>query len=57
MAEAAIKVGQVCVVIENGDYLYGVFTNEASARADYGELSDGYIPDFITCPVYEVVGR
>lgn len=44
------EVGRVCVVIEDGDYLFGVFTDEALARREFGKITGPV--EFINCALF-----
>ena len=59
----SVKSGTVCVVTERrkpgaagistpGDHLFGVFTDEATARKEYGAIDGDYIPTFDIVPLW-----
>lgn len=54
----SVRVGTVCVVQEwpvdnpKSPFLYGIFTTEAAAREDYGEIDGGYGVTFDVLPLW-----
>lgn len=58
MSDVATQVGRVCVVWErlkdgkDRPFLYGIFTDEAGARRDYGAIDDKYDVSFDNLPLW-----
>ena len=61
--EVSVQNGTVCVVTERrkpgaagistpGDSLFGVFTDEETARKEYGTIDGDYIPTFDMVPLW-----